>query len=239
MTRPDYSHFMILADRTSSTGLATDPGRTRAMDFTDGIRAFVRDQILGPGEVTFSLSEFMATHFMHERLDDLGGMHLDQVMWFADPDEAEAKLDSWRIVPQGSTPLIDAMATAIDQTGESLNRMPEDKRPERVYFIVATDGEENVSRRFTKAQLQEKISRQRDNYKWHFVFIGADIDAFAEAGGMGIAAASTMQTNTASSASLAAAYAGTSTAVTRNRRGPSGQSVSYSTDERKAANKKD
>lgn len=236
MSRKGYSHFMILADRTSSTGLTTDLGRTRAMDFTDGIRSFVADQIAAPGTVTFSLSEFMATHFMHERFDDLGGMHLNQILWFADADETEAKLDSWHIIPSGSTPLIDALATVIDQTGEALERMPEDKRPERVYVVVATDGEENVSRKFTKAQLNEKVALQRGAYKWEFVFIGADIDAFAEAGGMGIPMASTMQTNSASSASLAAAYAGTSSAVTRSR--ATGQSVGYSDSEREAADKK-
>jgi hypothetical protein len=51
------------------------------------------------------------------------------------------------------------------------------------------DGEENSSKEFSKADIKAMIQRQQDTYHWHFTFLGANQDAFAEAGGMGIAAA--------------------------------------------------
>jgi hypothetical protein len=54
---------------------------------------------------------------------------------------------------------------------------------------VVTDGEENSSKEFSKDQIKQLITRQQDTYGWHFTFLGANQDAFAEAGAMGIAAA--------------------------------------------------
>jgi hypothetical protein len=51
---------------------------------------------------------------------------------------------------------------------------------------VITDGEENSSKEYTRAKVLEKIKHQQDPYKWEFVFLGANQDAFAEAGGLGI-----------------------------------------------------
>ena len=66
--------------------------------------------------------------------------------------------------------------------------MPEADRPGLVIFVIVTDGEENSSREFSKARVKKMIQRQQQKYNWHFTFLGADQDAFAEAGGMGIAA---------------------------------------------------
>jgi hypothetical protein len=74
---------------------------------------------------------------------------------------------------------------------------------------------------------------QHDTYGWQFTYIGANQDAFAEAGGMGIARAATMD-YVASSAGTAAAYAGTSAAVSRFVTGQS-MDTSYTDAERSAA----
>ena len=49
-----------------------------------------------------------------------------------------------------------------------------------------TDGLENSSHEFTKAQIKEMITHQQDDYQWKFVFLGANQDAFAEARGLGM-----------------------------------------------------
>ena len=66
--------------------------------------------------------------------------------------------------------------------------MAEQERPGLVIFVIVTDGEENASREFSKARVKKMIQRQQTKYSWKFTFLGADQDAFAEAGGMGIAA---------------------------------------------------
>ena len=222
MSAPDAA-FIVIADRTGSTGAVTDPGRTRAMDFTDGIRQLVTEQA-AQGETVFTLVEFMKVGRNAE---------LNRVLWFAPGEEAVATLKHWSIMPCGNTPLLDAVGAVMTQAGEHLAALPADQRPKRVYFVIATDGEENSSREYTKPQVGQMIEHQREVYKWEVVFVGAGFDAFAEAGGIGVAAGSTMTTDAGSSVAMAAAYAGTSSAIARSRVG--GQSVSYTSQERKAA----
>ena len=219
MTQQGYAHITILADRTGSTGTVTDPGRTRAMDFTDGIKSLIADHTAAPGRTTFSLVEFMHS----------GSMKLARLLWF----DQGSSLETWSIKPYGNTPLLDAIGTVITDTGTHLEAMPEDQRPERVYFVIATDGEENSSREYTLEQVKTMIAHQRDAYQWEFVFIGAGIDAFAEAGGMGIGAQGTLRTNAGSSVAMAAAYSSTSDAMLRSR--ASGRRVSYTDEERTAS----
>lgn len=66
--------------------------------------------------------------------------------------------------------------------------MDEADRPGLVIFVVMTDGHENSSKEFTKAQIKDMIEHQQDKYNWHFTFLGANQDAFAEAGAIGIRA---------------------------------------------------
>ena len=91
------------------------------------------------------------------------------------------------------TALLDAVGRAINETGERLAKMNEQDRPGLVIFVIMTDGLENSSREFTKSQVKEMIEEQQSKYNWHFTFLGADQDAFAEAGGLGIAAAGAAQ----------------------------------------------
>jgi hypothetical protein len=49
-------------------------------------------------------------------------------------------------VPRGNTALIDAIGSAIDDLGIQLAAKPESERPEKVYVVILTDGEENASR---------------------------------------------------------------------------------------------
>ena len=93
------------------------------------------------------------------------------------------------LVPRGSTALLDAVGRAINETGERLAKMNEEDRPGLVVFVVMTDGEENSSQEFSKDQIKQMITHQQDTYGWHFTFLGANQDAFAEAGALGIHAA--------------------------------------------------
>ena len=52
--------------------------------------------------------------------------------------------------------------------------------------MINTDGEENSSREFSREQIREMIERQQTQYDWHFTYLGANQDSFAEARGMGI-----------------------------------------------------
>lgn len=88
--------------------------------------------------------------------------------------------------PCGGTALNDAMGKAIDELGVRLARMKESDRPNKVVFVTMTDGEENSSHTFTTQQIKDKVTHQESIYKWQFLFLGTDIDAFAVGGGYGI-----------------------------------------------------
>lgn len=82
--------------------------------------------------------------------------------------------------------LFDVAYRAINETGARLSKLPEAVRPGLVIFVVMTDGEENSSKEFTKAQIKSMIQKQTDQYNWQFTFLGADQNAFAEAAVLGI-----------------------------------------------------
>lgn len=90
------------------------------------------------------------------------------------------------IKPRGSTPLIDCLCKTIDKTGERLRQMRKSDRPDQVLMVVITDGQENASREFKRSDVKSRISRQRDDYNWQFMFLGADENAFNEAVSWGI-----------------------------------------------------
>lgn len=88
--------------------------------------------------------------------------------------------------PRGSTALLDAMGKAINSVGASLRAKPEWERPDKVIFVVITDGEENASSEFKIEKIREMVTRQQNTYNWQFIFMGANIDSFATGTSLGI-----------------------------------------------------
>lgn len=83
--------------------------------------------------------------------------------------------------PRGSTALLDAIGRTIKNNWT--RNTPT--------VVILTDGQENSSREYTKAHIKDLIEEKtRDG--WTFVYLGANQDAFAEAGSIGIAPAATM-----------------------------------------------
>jgi hypothetical protein len=95
-------------------------------------------------------------------------------------------LDAHRYLPRNTTALRDAFARLIDETGADLAAIPEPERPERVLFVVMTDGLENASQHVTQEQLRAKVEHQRTAYQWQFLYLGANQDATLTAQQYGI-----------------------------------------------------
>lgn len=70
----------------------------------------------------------------------------------------------------------------LDAIGKTIREM-EDKNPNKVIFIITTDGYENASTKYNKSQIKELISVHKD---WKFMYIGADIDSYSEGRSLGI-----------------------------------------------------
>lgn len=92
----------------------------------------------------------------------------------------------------GSTALLDAIGKSITETGQRLAALNEADRPDKVIFVIMTDGEENASTEYTLDTIKTMIEHQRTVYKWEFIFMGANIDAFSVGGTMNIGAGSTV-----------------------------------------------
>jgi uncharacterized protein YegL len=159
--KPDLTDITLVVDRSGSME------EIRA-DAEGGVNAFIADQAKEPGDALLTLVQFDTEYeFLHQ------GIPISQA-------------PKYKLVPRGGTALLDAVGRAINETGERLSKTAEQDRPSLVIFVITTDGQENSSREFSKARLKEMIQHQQDVYKWQFTFLGANQDAFAEAGGLGI-----------------------------------------------------
>ena len=89
---------------------------------------------------------------------------------------------------RGCTALLDAVGDAIHHIGNIHKYAREEDVPEKTIFIITTDGLENASRRYNYNKVRRMIERQKEKYNWEFIFLGANIDAAAEAAKIGIGA---------------------------------------------------
>jgi hypothetical protein len=142
----------------------------RREDAEGGVNAFIREQAAQPGEAALTLIQFDTEYeVVHS------GISIQEV-------------PEYHLVPRGATALLDAVGQAINETEDRLFRLNEDLRPGLVIFVINTDGLENSSREFTKDRIKKMIQRRQEKDGWHFTYLGANQDAFAEAGAMGIQA---------------------------------------------------
>lgn len=82
--------------------------------------------------------------------------------------------------PGGMTPLLDCLARRINDTKRDIEASPFGG-PDRVLFVIWTDGAENASK-YTKIQDVQKLVQERQTgfNSWQFVFLGANLDQFAQ-----------------------------------------------------------
>lgn len=134
-------------------------------DTIGGFNTFLADQQKAPGDARLTLLQF-DTEF--ETVHD------------GKPIADVPKLDDKTFVPRGSTALLDAVGKAIASAKARV------KGDEKAVFVILTDGQENSSREMTKAAVKAMVEEQT-KAGWNFIYLGANQDAFAEAGSMGIA----------------------------------------------------
>ena len=89
---------------------------------------------------------------------------------------------------RGCTALLDAVGGSIHHIGNVHKYARKEDVPEKTMFIITTDGYENASRRYDYDKVRKMIERLKGKYGWEFLFLGANIDAAAEAKRFGISA---------------------------------------------------
>lgn len=86
----------------------------------------------------------------------------------------------------GSTALLDAIGMTIHKIAKVQEQTADEYRAEKVIFIIITDGEENSSREYSIGNIKKLIKKQKAEYGWEFIFLGANIDAVETASQFGI-----------------------------------------------------
>lgn len=97
--------------------------------------------------------------------------------------------------PRGLTGLLDAIGRTINSTGKRLADTPESDRPNKVIFVIITDGHENCSKEYSRDKVFKMIRHQEEKYRWEFVFIGANQDAISAGATLGIKLGNAMTYN--------------------------------------------
>lgn len=96
--------------------------------------------------------------------------------------------------PNGMTNLFDAIGGVMLQINADLTAKKKADR-DSIIINILTDGHENSSITFKNADVKQMVSKAQDK-AWSFMFLGANIDAFAAGQTMGFTAHNTMQFDT-------------------------------------------
>lgn len=85
----------------------------------------------------------------------------------------------------GNTALLDAVGDAVRHIRNVHKYAREEDRPQKVLFVITTDGMENSSHRYSYNEIRGIIEEQKER-GWEFIFLGANIDAAEVAEHIGI-----------------------------------------------------
>ena len=162
--KKNLTEIVFILDRSGSmAGLEKDT--------IGGFNAMLEKQKREPGKALVSTVLFDNTaDVIHDRL----------------PLHRVPKLTDREYYVRGCTALLDAVGGAIRHISTIHKYAREEDRPEKTIFVITTDGLENASRRYDYEAVKQMIQRQKEQYGWEFLFMGANIDAAREAARFGI-----------------------------------------------------
>jgi len=160
----NLTEIVAILDKSGSMQTLTE-------DTIGGFNSFVERQKELPGDVVLTTVLFNSSYeLLHDRK----------------PLKKVKPLTKKNYIAEGTTALLDAMGKAINDIGLILHNTPEEDRPGKVIFFIITDGMENSSKEYKHQQIKEMVELQQNVYKWEFIFLGANMDAFSVGDSIGI-----------------------------------------------------
>lgn len=142
--------------------------RPHRQEVIDGFNEFLEDRRKDPGKVLASLTKFDSTVKTAFSGVDISEVH---------------PLDAAGYAPGSGTALFDAVGHAVSAVEKVASHV------DRVLCVIFTDGQENSSRRYSREAVDTLIRTLQAAGKWTFVYFGANHDAWAAGGAIGIPAA--------------------------------------------------
>jgi uncharacterized protein YegL len=209
MVNSDYTHMALIADRSGS--MYTIQG-----DMNGAIRSLLEKQAKEPGTLRVDITTF------------------DTKIEFPYTDADPSTVTEDVIQARGSTALLDAIGVTISRLGRKFALMKEEDRPGTVIVVIVTDGMENASQEYSREQIKALVEEQTEKWHWTFMYLAANVDAFATGAGMGFARGQTIA-YAASSVGTQNVYDGLHANTSRARRG---DESGFTEDEREAATQK-
>lgn len=164
--KKNLTEIVFILDRSGSmSGLEADT--------IGGFNSMIEEQKKKEGEALVSTILFdHASKVIHNRVN------IQNIQPMTDRD----------YTVRGCTALLDAIGGAIHHMGNVHKYARPEDVPEHTLFVITTDGMENASRYYTSKKVKQMIERQKANYGWEFLFLGANIDAIETARHFGIGA---------------------------------------------------
>jgi len=159
MSKKNHTLIATLLDKSSSMGNIIDDTLGRFNNFLK------ENQELGNSEVVFTLALFNNDyHLMYDSI----------------PIQDVPFLDAKNYSVCGTTSLLDAIGKTINSVDQKMSMLAENEKPEKVVFVVITDGMEDSSKEFTKEGVISMINHREKKYSWEFIFLEASFKSIVE-----------------------------------------------------------
>ena len=164
--KTNRTELVMILDRSGSMAGLED-------DTIGGYNSMLERQKKGAGEVTVTTVLFDDQYeLLHDRIPLNDIVPITREEYFV----------------RGCTALLDAIGKTIHKIANAQRHIAAEKRADKVLFAIITDGRENASREYGYAELRALVERQKEQYGWEFLFLGANIDAISTASRFGIQA---------------------------------------------------
>lgn len=164
--RTNRTELVFILDRSGSmSGLEADT--------IGGYNSMLEKQKKEAGEATVTTVLFDDRYeLLHDRIDLRGIQPITDREYYV----------------RGCTALLDAIGKTIQKIASVQRHTAPEQRADKVLFVITTDGMENASREYTYDKIRSLVERQKREYGWEFLFLGANIDAIQTAKRFGIGA---------------------------------------------------
>ena len=141
-------------------------------DVTGGFNNFIEQQKTEhQGKITVSLYKFNS--YWSRILNDL-------------PIEEIRPLTNGDYTPGGLTALYDTIGNAITDIENQAKYTKREHKASMVMMVIITDGQENASREYDSRKVKEMIQELEKSKNWQFIYLGADLNNFADADILGL-----------------------------------------------------